>query len=427
MRKIFRSYTVLLVSNRLTEGVHQALLEPFGFGRVETVNDDYKALSLAKKLKPHLIVAGRSLSVFTGAQLLSAAREDANLKETPFLVIGDREDLKSGGLAGQVQRYNAARFAGLPMKQEEFNQLLVDLLDPFIDPDHERAFSLFDQAEKLIEKGKRKAAAPLLKEGLELYDEYPSAWLNYGVIMTEMENADEAEEAYFRALNLNRYSLMAYIGLTDLYERLEDYDQAIGVLKQAVGVAKLMKVSAKSVARINYFIGEFELRLQRLTGAEKAFDQAVASDPADAELRTDIGDAYARQELWEASEKHYQAAIDIDPNLAHVFNRLGIAYRRQGKYQKALELYDQALLHHPEDEHLLFNIARAQYEASRQDDAEATLEAALVMAPEFEQAGYLMKKIRKAMFLDLASGGERPDENIDDAPVQERVDLWDPE
>ena len=401
MRKVFRDYSVLLVSSRLTMGIYEDMIRPLGFKTIETIHDDQKALGMIKRNKYNLVVTARSLVVFSGAQLLSAVRDDKASANCPFVIIGEKEDLKPGGLGDQVHKVNLARFAALPMSPHDFEQLVEELLDPLIDPDQEEAYGLVDEAVEKSAAGELAEAAELYARALALHKKHEGAWLQLGAVQGRLGQLEESEASYFQALRLNNYSLLAYFGLAELYERQQDFEQTIGILRQALGVAQLMKVSSKSVSRINYFIGEFELRLKRLTGAEKSFDKAIEIAPDDAELRSDIGDSYADKGYWAESEAHYRAAMEIDPNLAHVFNKLGIAYRRQGKYEKALKLYDNARLHHPEDEHLLFNIARAHFEAERSHEAQMVLEEALLISPGFKEAGSFISKLRSMTIQDL--------------------------
>ena len=77
-----------------------------------------------------------------------------------------------------------------------------------------------------------------------------------------------------------------------------DYDHTISVLTQALALAQMLKASEKSISRINFFIGEFELRLKRLRKAAASFDTAIDLNPDDAVLRSDIGDSYMEKGLF---------------------------------------------------------------------------------------------------------------------------------
>lgn len=386
----FREYIVLLATNQATSDIYRGMIKPLGFHKVVDVHTGQKVISAAKRLSPNLVVATSDMYVFSGAQILSAARQDPEVESMPFLIIGAKEDDKPGGMSASVRKFDHAAFIGLPCSSEDFNETVVELMRPFVDPDHEKALELMDQADMAVKQNDLEKAAEYYIQARELDAQNLGAALSLAAVYSVMEKDEEAEDAYLGALELDPYSLVAYFGLAELYERRGDFEHTISVLTQALGLANMLKASKKSISRINFFIGEFELRLERLRNAANSFDTAINMNPNDAVLRSDIGDSYLEKGYMEECEEHYQASLKIDPNQAHIFNRLGIAYRKQKKYAKALKLYDNARAHHPDDEHLLFNAARAHLEANRNLEAAALLEQALEMAPKFRAAQHLL-------------------------------------
>lgn len=397
VRRVFRDYVVLLAAPKLTMGMLKDMLTPLGFGQVEVTNDDQQALSLIKRIKPGLVVATMSLSVFTGPQILTAIRSDHETQDIPFVIIGVKEDLKPGGIGENISKAGRAAFVGLPVNQEQFTQIVLDLLDPLIDRNKEEAYGLFDRARDLTGAADHEGACQLYEQGLALYQDNLEAWLGYAGAAMETKKYSEAEKAYFRVLGVNQYSFLAYLGLAAMYEQQQEYQLAVGILRQALGIAQRLKVSATAQSRFNFFIGEMELRLKHLGEAEAAFFTAIAQNPNDAQLLSDIGDAYADKDYFAESEQYYEEALEIDPGLAHVFNKLGIAFRRQAKYDRALDLYEKARLHHPHDEHLFFNMARAYIDQNQPTKAVSVLEQALAMAPGFREAKALLAKIKSGV------------------------------
>ena len=399
---VFRDYVVLLASSKATVGIYRDMLKPLGVYKVVGVHKGQKVLSAARKIAPNLVVASTDMEVFSGPQVLSAVRQEKDLCDLPFLIVGAKEDTKPGGLADNVKKHHHTAFVGLPCSRNDFCQAAVDLMTPLINPDHEKALALMDQAAESVKQNDLQRAAEIYFQAKMLNPGHMGAVLSLAAVFTDLGNYDGAEEAYLEALALDTYSMVAYFGLAELYELRNDYEHTISVLTQALGLAKMLKASNKSISRINFFIGEFELRLERLRKAAKSFDTAVEQNPDDAVLRSDIGDSYLEKGYLEECEEHYQASLNIDPNQAHIFNRLGIAYRKQKKYTKALQLYDTARTYHPDDEHLLFNAARAHLEANRNLEASALLEEALDQAPKFMAARRL---------LDLAEKGKTWDKS----------------
>lgn len=393
-RRVFRDYAVLLAAEQTNLSRYKEMLEPMGFGGIETIDDGKRIPELLKKVKPKLVVAASDLYAGSEPGLLTSIRKEEAARDIPFLIIGGHEDPAALDPGKNGDGIGPVKAVGEPQNQAELSQAVLELLDPLIDPKQEEAYGLIDEALEKAGSGDLNNAVEKYYKALGLYDRHLGAWLKLAGLLAELDRHDEVEIAYMAALETDSNSLQAYFGLAEHYEVSQQYEQTVGILKHALSIAQKVKASGKSLARINFFIGEFELRLKRLTNAKDSFDKAIENNPDDAQLRADIGDAYADKGHYEESEGHYQAALEFDPNLAHVFNKLGIAYRRQKKYDKAFELYNNARRHHPKDENLMFNMARTQYEANQMTDAIALLEKALDISPDFKEAGLLLGKLR---------------------------------
>jgi len=403
MRRVFRDYLVLLVCEQKDFSAVQPLLRPIGFGKIHHLTDAQQASEWLVKNKPDLVVAARSLPGVSGIELLAEARQGSDTKGIPFIIFGDRYDRQLSGPAGQVHRLHQAKLVGLPINQEVFTQVVISLLAPLIDTSRENAYALMDEAAEKAEAGRLEEAVDQYTKALSIYDSHLETWLTLAELLVRLKSFDQAEKAFLKALELNRYALPGYYGLVNLYENRKDFEQAIGVLRQALGIALICQMPPQTTSRITLHIGQLELRGTHLDEAEQAFKEAVDLNPTESQLRVDIGDAFAEQGYYSKAESHYQAALNIDPNIAHVLNKLAIAYRRQQQYDKAIELYNNALRHHPDDENLLFNIARTHYELGQAVEAQTLLEMALKIAPDFKEAKLLMAKLsdRPKMVIEL--------------------------
>ena len=394
-RRVFQDYQALVVATGFHLERLREMLEGMGFGRVQTTDQDKQAPFLIKQHKPHLVVVTRNLPVFSGMQLLIAARKEEQTSRVPFLILGDKADLKSDGLAEKARKEGLADLVAEPITGESLAQAVVALLEPGIDRNREQAYALKDQAQEAFKAGNHAEAEMQFQSSLEAYDGDVECWLGLAAALNSQEKHEEAEQAYFKALERDNGSLKAFLGLAELYEKQDENELAVDVLRQALTIAQSLEIQGSSKARIHFYLGEFELRLKRLSAAEEAFKEAIGYDPENAGLRSEIGDSYAEHGHFKESEKHYEAALIMDPDMAHTFNRLGMAYRKQGKYDRALSLYERARIRHPEDEHLLFNMARTYYEIGDITQSAQLLNEALSFDPEFKMARLLLSKIRQ--------------------------------
>lgn len=384
--RVYRDFRALVVAPSFYLTKIRDHLDELGFGRVQVTEEDKQAPKIIKGIVPDLVIAAKSLKVFSGLQLLAASRAEEATSSVPFIILGVKDDLKDTSLVNRLHAQDPAELLLEPITTKQMAETIDKLLGPTIDLDKEKAYELTDQGEELVNSGDFEQAAQAYKKAVESYDNLPTAWLELAKCQARIGQVDEAEASFFKTLEIDNFAIQAYFGLAELYEANDRNEQAVEILQEALDLANMMKASGRGRARINYYIGEFQLRLKRLTEADEAFAEAIENDPENAELRTQIGDSYAEHGHWDKSEEHYQAALDMDPDLAHVFNRLAMAYRRQGKFDQAMDLYRKAQLRHPEDENLLFNMARTSYEAGKPDEAKELLAEALEIHPEFTMA-----------------------------------------
>lgn len=392
-RRVFRDFKVLVVATGLHQERLRSILEAMGFARIVVTDQDKQAPGLIRKSLPQLVVSNRNMPVFSGAQLVYAARDEEPTQEIPFLILGAKEDLAPGGLAEKIRAKGRAELIAEPFTEDGFARTLVELLEPDVDPDRENAYGRKDEALEAVKNNDQAGAEKLFRESLDSFPGDPDCWLDLAKSLVTQEKFDQAEEAYLKTLELDSGSLKAFLGLAELYEKQDQNELAVDVLSQALSIAQSLELKGSSKARLHFYLGEFELRLQRLGKAQEAFAEAIQNDPENAQLRAQIGDSYLSQGRYEESEGHYQAALRMDPDMAHTYNRLGMAYRKQGKFGRALKLYEQARTRHPEDEHLLFNMARTHYELGDTPSCISLLNEALTLDPGFNMARLLLTKV----------------------------------
>ena len=103
--------------------------------------------------------------------------------------------------------------------------------------------------------------------------------------------------------------------------------------------------------------------------------QAVAEDPANPALYSNLGDLYAQANLKREAMDLYQSAIRKGIRSAWLFPGLGQLTLRQGKRNDAIPLFEAAAQINPSDYESLQNLAAAYRETGRIADAEGVLDS----------------------------------------------------
>jgi CheY-like chemotaxis protein len=115
--------TILIVDDEFGIGeLLEALLEDDGH-RVLTAMNGRHALERIAEAKPDLVISDLMMPVMDGAALLTAMRENAELRSTPFALMCA---LPETSIADRVSGYDA--FLRKPFKLAEISRLVAKLL-----------------------------------------------------------------------------------------------------------------------------------------------------------------------------------------------------------------------------------------------------------------------------------------------------------
>jgi arylsulfatase A-like enzyme/Flp pilus assembly protein TadD len=139
----------------------------------------------------------------------------------------------------------------------------------------------------------------------------------------------------------------------------------------------------KEIVKLLYFGLYSGLPVARRIGMLR---QAVAQDPTNPALYSNLGDLYAQAARPAEAMALYQSAIQKGIRSAWLFSRLGQLTMRQGKREDAIALFEAAAQLNPADYESLQNLAAAYRETGRVADAEGILNSIVKSGEPFAPA-----------------------------------------
>jgi len=141
---------------------------------------------------------------------------------------------------------------------------------------------------------RHKEALKAYEEAIKINPKFAEAWLNKGVVLSELEKHEEALKAFDKAIEINPQFALAYINLGELFLKL-------GNLKEASeNVEKALKIESDLVPALN---------LQgRIKIEEKDYD--AASDSFKQAMSLDIGNPI--HFLWDIYAHYLKAEFSLD-------------------------------------------------------------------------------------------------------------------
>ncbi len=211
------------------------------------------------------------------------------------------------------------------------------------------------------------------------------------------------------ALNLRPDHVDALLLTAEIFESLEQYNQAINIYKRVpandpsyhaaeLGRAAALRESGKpeaaievleqlarshgTLASVHSSLGDALRREDRFAEAVVAYDKAAA-------LAQDSGGpswfllyaraiSHERQGNWEKAEADFRAALEINPGQPQVLNYLGYSLvERQEQLTEALEMIERAVAASPDSGYIIDSLGWALYRLGRYEEAVPHMERAV--------------------------------------------------
>ena len=169
-------------------------------------------------------------------------------------------------------------------------------------------------------------------EGLAKHRERATPYLvNYGQTMSDKIAVRKQIDLYFDATQKLIEGQIEYAK--------GEYEKAVGILNQAVAInphdntIRSNLGDAVGLANVDY--------QEELKQTEKSIKQALQGNPQDVQKQVELGITYELQgELAKAADA-FEEALKYDPNRPELYSLLGPIYERQERYDDALHTYQR--------------------------------------------------------------------------------------
>jgi tetratricopeptide (TPR) repeat protein len=171
-----------------------------------------------------------------------------------------------------------------------------------------------------------------------------------GYVYLLQDYLPEAEEFFSSALEENPASLLAQLGLVQLYQKTEEEDKEFNALREVLKLDPLNSWAKEEYANLKTRKTEQATATAReaaargdITTAEESFLQALHYSPESVEIHLALAGLYLKEEKVSNALVHLKAAADGDPDNVETLRMYAAALAEEGQYDRSLDIYQRVL------------------------------------------------------------------------------------
>jgi Flp pilus assembly protein TadD len=171
----------------------------------------------------------------------------------------------------------------------------------------ENAESLCQKAQQAIAEGRNEDARLFYQQALGLRSDHPEA--HYGMATICFLLGDLANSAYHfkEVTRLDPLRAGAYINLGAVYNRLEQYEEAIAALRRGIQLDTNRGEGYYNLGLVHRKKGQVDMAIQ-------AYREAVRVNPRMADAHYNLANLYLEKTQYTSAISHYRQALEVRPN-----------------------------------------------------------------------------------------------------------------
>jgi tetratricopeptide (TPR) repeat protein len=263
------------------------------------------------------------------------------------------------------------------------------LLQSLADEQPELAAVHYEYGLLLSEIGERDQAIRALSRVVELEPKHPTAWRNLGDELAEAGNADAAAQAYSRQLES---SVMDRKMLENVTALGIDQIEIAGTM-----VREFLTIYPTDVGAW-HMLGQVYMRVSRFDAAEAAFARALQLAPRFTAVRQDYLSALRQQMKWEAEVAQLDILLEDQPDHLGYRYLKALALARGGKTRESVQYCEDILRDNPADSRVWLAYALALRTAGRADDSIVAFRKSLTLDSGLGEAWWGLANLKTYQF-----------------------------
>lgn len=164
-----------------------------------------------------------------------------------------------------------------------------------VDPGSLGSLALINEGARLLAAGNSLEAESVLGRSVVANPQSPEAMYNFGLALGFNNKFAEAVQAQLKAIELKAQFPEAFLALGNMYQSLDENEQALAAYEQAHQLAHNEHVRRSALFNKGNVLG----RLERYLEAEMALSECLAVDPSDTSAAFALANLHLRQGNYE--------------------------------------------------------------------------------------------------------------------------------
>jgi tetratricopeptide (TPR) repeat protein len=189
----------------------------------------------------------------------------------------------------------------------------------------------------------------------------------YGISLIQLERNTDAAPVFSRLAAASQKNAEALAYAAQGFMISGDYQRAIKEFRAVTALAPQMP-------KINFFIGQSLIRLNRFDEAEKVFRQELQINPADESSKYHLAFTMIERKINpDEAVSLLKEAIDLRPDYPEAHYQLGKIHNERNEIEKAIEHLEAAIRSDQTKDYIYYQLSIAYRRASRKEDADRAL------------------------------------------------------
>lgn len=211
----------------------------------------------------------------------------------------------------------------------------------------------YEEAEQAFLERRYDEAVDLFQRYTERRTSNPWGYYMLGLSAWKAGEADEAEGAFERALELDPQHLKSWLNLARARLDTDRPEEALEAIDEALVIDSQSSVAIRLQGRSYHQLGQVEEAID-------SYREAILLDGEDVWSMNNMGLILIEQGRFEEALPALARAVDLREDQAIFLNNLGIALENTGHYRAAEEAYKAAVAVDGTHEKAFVNLARAE-------------------------------------------------------------------